>query len=162
MRGEALTHIGGADNPTFTEPVVCTYDQRAQPKSGIDWGEPTPESEAFWAAVKKGRVPEAEAGDHLRAARGRTPDTSERRHGKLGPHADEIVQRYNAGESSTDLAREFGATGATVLALLRREGVTIRARGQRLSPDVAVVTADTVRVRGLTRDDLGLPPRSRK
>lgn len=136
MRGQALSHIGGGDNPAFAKPVVCTYDQRPRPKAAIDWGEPTPESEAFWAAAKKGKVPEVDQGDQLRQARDRTPAAAEptdRRHGRLDAHAAEIVRRYEGGESCVQLATDFHAAQTTIRALLVRNGVAIRGPGQARS-----------------------------
>lgn len=41
---------------------------------------------------------------------------------------EEVVARYQAGETSTALAREFGVRSSGLVGLLRREGVQLRFR----------------------------------
>ena len=66
------------------------------------------------------------------AARPRLPAQKlPRRHNRLLDHVtiDELVTKYEAGESSTALVADYGIAKATVLKLLRANGVTIRRQG---------------------------------
>lgn len=56
--------------------------------------------------------------------------------------ADEIVTRYQAGESTTALGKAFGASGATVAKALRSRHVPVRARGGQ--PSVSAEQEDAI------------------
>lgn len=85
------------------------------------------------------------------AARPRRPaQKPPRRHNRLLDRAtiDELVAKYEAGESSTALVADYGIAKATVLKLLRTNGATIRRQG--LTP------ADVKHAIGLYRDGRSL------
>lgn len=48
----------------------------------------------------------------------------------LDPHRDEIVERYEDGESTYEIADDFDKDGSTVLRFLKKQGVEIRSNGE--------------------------------
>lgn len=110
MRGTSMTHVGGGENPHLTEPLICEHQGPDRRKEGIDWPEPTPESDAFWAEVSAG-MHEPSADNFTRPGRRHSFD-----------HA-EAMRRYQAGDTAASIAADLGCTPAAVYNVASKHGI---------------------------------------